>query len=170
MPEVARRIPTDEDRHETIGRLLRGIVADDDPIDIAADVVELHPKNDTFPGEVYLHVGAAALELAGAATDTPIPYEGLLETHLPETRFLGKENRKIQFAVLGISSTRGGIEPDLLDETYWWHTDDFWRYALLAAVAVIRASAARLDITPPELARQLASRFGVELNDPPANG
>jgi hypothetical protein len=32
-----------------------------------------------------------------------------------------------------------------------WRTDDFWRYALFAAVAFIRASSARLDVSVSEL-------------------
>jgi hypothetical protein len=37
---------------------------------------------------------------------------------------------------------RGGLDPDLLDEVGYWN-DDYWRYALLAAIALIRASAAK---------------------------
>ena len=35
-----------------------------------------------------------------------------------------------------------GTEPDLPDEVAWWQADDFWQYALFAAVA-IRAAASR---------------------------
>lgn len=167
---MGRQIPTDADRRTAIGRLLRGLADEADAVAIAAAIVDLHPKNDTFPGEVFLHVGAVALELAGASAAEPIPYEGLLETHLEECSFRGRENRKIQFAVLGISSTRGGIEPDLLDETYWWQTDDFWRYALLAAIAVIRASADRMDVAVPVLAASIATEVGIDLSTAPAIG
>jgi hypothetical protein len=34
-----------------------------------------------------------------------------------------------------------GTEPDLLDEVAWWQADDFWQYAMYAAVAYIRAAA-----------------------------
>ena len=33
-----------------------------------------------------------------------------------------------------------GLSPDLLDEVAWWQTDDFWQYALYAAIAYIRAA------------------------------
>lgn len=167
---MARQIPTDADRRTAIGRLLRGLADEADAIAIAAAIVDLHPKNDTFPGEVFLHIGAVALELTGASAAKPITYEGLLETHLTECAFRGKEYRKIQFAILGIASTRGGIEPDLLDETYWWQTDDFWRYALLAAIAVIRASAARMHVSVTELVARIAAEMDINLSSTPAIG
>ena len=39
-----------------------------------------------------------------------------------------------------------GTEPDLLDDA-WWQTDDFWKYALYAAVAYNRAAARPADVT-----------------------
>ncbi len=166
---MARRIP-DDDRRDAVGRLLRGLADGADAIDISAAVVDLHPKNDTFPGEMFLRVGAAALELAAASADNPIAYEGLRETYLTECSFRGKENRKIQFAILATASTRGGIEPDLLEETYWWQTDDFWRYALLAAIAIIRSAAARMDVPVSDFAHTIAADMGVDLEGIPAIG
>jgi hypothetical protein len=49
---------------------------------------------------------------------------------------------------LAAAATHGGTEPDLLDEVSWWQTDDFWEYALFAAVAYIRAS--RRPGQPPD--------------------
>jgi hypothetical protein len=34
-------------------------------------------------------------------------------------------------------------QPDLLDEAVWRQTDDFWQYAMFAAIAYIRAAADR---------------------------
>ncbi len=48
------------------------------------------------------------------------------------------ENHKFRFAVLAVAALRGGAEPDLLDEVARWQTDDFWQYALFAAIAYIR--------------------------------
>ncbi|MCL1693158.1 MAG: hypothetical protein M3096_05705, partial [Actinomycetia bacterium] len=61
------------------------------------------------------------------------------------------------------ASVRGGLEPDLLDEVYWWGADDYWRYALYAAVALIRAGAERRGISTAQMAEQLAGRSGVTL-------
>ena len=58
---------------------------------------------------------------------------------------------------------RGGLEPDLLDEVIWWQTDDYWRYALYGAVALIRAGADRQGVTVARLVEQLAELHGVAL-------
>ena len=46
----------------------------------------------------------------------------------------------------GHSGAVCGAEPDLLGEVTWWQTDDFWQYALWAAVAYIRAAASRAGV------------------------
>jgi hypothetical protein len=157
---VVRR-PTEDDRVEAIRRLLSGLEDGADVHELAAALADLHPKNNTFPGEVFMELAADALDLAGINRDTAIPYEGLLEAHLPECQFRGRENRKIQYAIFTSAALPAGLEPDLLDEVMWWHTDDYWRYALFAAVGLIRAAAAQQGIPAPRLARQLAQRHGV---------
>ncbi len=157
---MARR-PTEDDRIEAIRRLLSGLQDGADAHELAVAVADLHPTNNTFPGEVFMALGADALDVAGIGRATSIPYEGLLEAHLPECVFRGLENRKIQYAILTSAALRAGLEPDLLDEVVWWRTDDYWRYALFAAVALIRAAAACRDIPVPQLAGQLAERHGL---------
>ena len=112
---------------------------------------------------MYLRLAAEVLADTTAAGAGPIDYEGLRETHLAEVEFRGKENRKIQYAVLCSAALAGGLEPDLLDEVIWWGTDDFWRYGLLAAVAVIRASAAARQVPVSEVVAELAARHDVAL-------
>jgi len=157
---VARQ-PTEDDRVETIRRLLSGLENGADAHELAVVVAELHPKNNTFPGEVFMELAADALDVAGVDRGNTISYEGLLEAHLPECQFRGRENRKIQYAILTSAASRAGLKPDLLDEVIWWRTDDYWRYALFAAVGLIRAAAARQGIPAARLARQLAERHGV---------
>ena len=67
-------------------RLLVGLADGVDLFELAGSVADLHPKSNTFPGEVFMGLAADALEI-------------------------------------------------------WWGADDYWRYALYAAVALIRASA-----------------------------
>src|ERR1700730_8961317 len=154
---MARKGPTDQDGAEAIRRLLSGLARGDDVSGLAAAIQKLHPPHNTFPGEVFMHLSADALEVAGVGPDDPIPYAGLREEYLAECKFQGRENRKIQFAVLASASARGGIQPDLLDEVAWWQTDDFWWYALAAAVAVIRACADRMDLSAPAFVQQLSA-------------
>lgn len=108
-----------------------------------------------------MELAADAIEVAGATRSDPIPYEGLRETYLPECEFRGRDNRRIQYAILTSASVRGGLEPDLLDEVASWHADDYWRYALFAAVALIRAGAERQGVTIAQMAEQLAARFDL---------
>jgi hypothetical protein len=160
---MARQGPTDEDRDEALRRLLSGLAADADVFELTASVADLHPKNNTFPGEVFMELAADALEITDVTRDDPIRYEGLRETYLPECEFRGRDNRRIQYAILTSASVRGGLEPDLLDEVAWWRADDYWRYALYAAVVLIRAGAERQGVSVARMVEQLADRSGVEL-------
>jgi hypothetical protein len=156
---MARKDPADQDRAEAVGRLLSGLARGDDVFDLAAAIEELHPRHNTFPGQVFMGLSADALEVAGVGPDDPIPYAALREKHLGECKFQGRENRKIQFAILVSAAARGGIRPDLLEEVAWWQTDDFWWYALAAAVAVIRSCADRMRLSVPAFVQQLSARW-----------
>lgn len=160
----------EEDHHEAVRRLLVGLAGGQDLASLSASIVDLHPKNNTFPGEVFMRLAAEVLTDTVAAGAGPVDYEGLRERHLEEIRFRGKENRKFQFAVLCSAAVSGGLEPDLLDEVIWWGTDDLWRYALLAAISIVRASADKRDISVQELLGELAVRHNISLPEPPASG
>jgi hypothetical protein len=58
------------------------------------------------------------------------------------------------------AALRGGTEPDLRAEVAWWQTDDFWQYALYAAVAYIRAAAGRAGMPVRQVCQELAQRDG----------
>jgi hypothetical protein len=156
-----RKGPADRDGAEAVRRLLSGLARGDDVFDLAAAIQELHPFHDTFPGEVFMRLAADALEVAGVGLDDPVPYAGLREKYLGECKFQRRDNRKIQFAILASASARGGIAPDLLDEVAWWQADDFWWYALAAAVAVIRACAGRMGLPAPAFVQQLSARWTI---------
>jgi hypothetical protein len=75
----------------------------------------------------------------------------------PEYAARGRRDAKLQFAILAAAALRGGAEADLLDEIAWGQADDFWQYALYAAVAYIRAAAARAAIPVRQVCDKLAS-------------
>ena len=160
---MARKRPTDNDLRGALHRLLSGLASETDLFDIVASVADLHPKNDTFPGELFMGLAADTLGLVGATRHDPISYEGLRETFLPECTFRGRENRKIQYALLTAASLRGGLDPDLLDEVIWWNSDDYWRYALFAVVALIRAGAQSQGVPVARIVEQLAELHDVTL-------
>jgi hypothetical protein len=124
------------------------------------DIRPLHPKNNTFPGEVFLRLAADALAAGAVSRVSPIDAEGLVEAHLPECEFRGRDNHKIRYSVIAAAALHGGVEVDLLEEVAYWGTDDFWSYAGLAAVAWVRAVAAAREIPLQELCRRLRERQG----------
>jgi hypothetical protein len=80
--------------------LLDGLARDADLFEVLSGLAPLHPRNDTFPGEVLLHLAADALEWCGASRSEPLPLEGLRKRFLPEATFRGRQNAKLQYAVL----------------------------------------------------------------------
>lgn len=156
------RRPTEDDRTDAIRELLVGLARGDGLEELQSSVEHLHPPNHTFPGEVFIGVAVQAMDVA-AIEQGNVPYQELLDRHLEGYEFRGKRARKLQFAILTIGATRGGIAPDLLEEVAWWRTDDFWFYAMAAATAIIRASAERRATQIDAFVRELAYRVGTRI-------
>jgi hypothetical protein len=150
--------PTDDDSREAVRLLTEAVESGGDIFDALQEIRPLHPKNNTFPGEVFIRVAADALQLGGVSIDQPMPSEGLVDRYLPECQFRGRDNRKIRYALLAVAATNGGVEVDLLDEVAYWETDDFWSYAGFASIAWIRAVSAQRGLPLGHLCRQLCDR------------
>jgi hypothetical protein len=153
MPGTKRPIP--EDATTARRALLDGLARDANIFEVLSGLASLHPRNDTFPGEVFLRLAADALEWCGVGRAEPLPLEGLREQFLPECGFRGRQNAKLQYAVLAAAAVHGGTEPDLLDEVAAWQADDFWQYAMYAAVAYIRAAASKAGVPVHQACRDL---------------
>ena len=158
----ARKRPTPQDAVTARRILLDGMARDTGVSELAGELAPLHPRDDTFPGEVFLQVAADVLEWCGASRANPLALEGMPERFLPECTFRGRQNKWLQFAVLAAAALHGGAEPDLLGEVTWWQTDDFWQYALYTAVAYIRAAASRADVPVRRVCQELAQRAGPQ--------
>jgi hypothetical protein len=52
----ARKRPTHEDTVTARLVLLGGLARDADIFDLVTELAPLHPRNNTFPGEVFLHL------------------------------------------------------------------------------------------------------------------
>ncbi len=154
----ARKPPTAQDAETARGILLDGLARDTGIFELVSELAPLHPRNNTFPGEVFLRLAADALDWAGASRTDPVGLEGIREGFLPECKLRGQDKRRLQFAILSAAALHGGAEPDLLEEVAWWQTDDFWRYALYAAVAYIRIVADRAGVPMSQVCRDLAQR------------
>jgi hypothetical protein len=161
----ARKRPTPADTVTARRVLLDGLARDADIFQLVSELAPLHPRDNTFPGEVFLRVAADALDWCRVSRADPLPLERLRERSLPERTFRGRHNTKLQYAVLAAAALQGGTEPDLLDEVSWWQTDDFWQYALFAAVAYIRAAASRAASRCARHARTLPSAPDTQLHN-----
>ena len=161
---AARRCPDAEDRLDAIRTALHGIAGDAEPLDVAPALAALHPKNDTFPGEVLLALAADALDEAGASREHPASYEGLRERYLPEIEVRGRvEHHKSRYALQAAAMIHGGVEPDLLGEVTWWNRDDLWLWSLYALVIYVRVAAERTGRTVGAVCQSVAPRHGVDL-------
>ena len=76
--------------------LLDGLARDADIFELLSELAPLHPRDNTFPGEVFVHIATDALDCCGASRADPLPLEGLRERFLPERTFRGQQNSKLQ--------------------------------------------------------------------------
>ena len=143
---------------------LSGIASGASIGDLAAPLALLHPRNDTFPGEVLLELAADAIDEAGASRDHPIQFEGIRARYLPEASGHTKaQNHKSKFALRAAAMIRAGVDPGLLDEISWWQTDDLWFWALEALVIYTRAAADHAGVDIETVCDHIAGRHGVDL-------
>ena len=155
--------PTEEDRIEATRRLLAGLAGGADANQLVVEITDLHVRHNTFPGEVFMKLAADALRTAGVQRAPGLAYRDLLSKHLSEVEFRGKEHRRIQYAILTAFAVHGGLEPDLLDEVTYW-IEQYWQYALLAAVAIIRQCAERSGTPLPQFVSDLAAASAIEVS------
>ena len=161
---AAKKRPTAEDRSQTIRMALDGMAGGVDVADLARQLEPLHPKHDTFPGEVFLELAADALEEGGISRDQPVGYEGIRERYLPERQFRGRtEHHRSHYALRAVAMIRSGITPDVLEEVSWWDTNDLWVWSLYALLIYVRVAAERTGEPAGVICQRLARRQGVEL-------
>src|SRR6185437_5733225 len=71
----ARKRPTPEDTVTARRVLLDGLAREADIFELVSELAPLHPRDNTFPGEVFLLVAADALDWCGASRADPLPLE-----------------------------------------------------------------------------------------------
>lgn len=162
-----RKAPTAEDRVQVMRIALWGVAAGGDLGELRFELQALHPKNNTFPGEVLLGLAADAIEAAGASRAEPIEFEGIRERYLPEcTAHTKAQHHKSKFAIRAAAMLRGGVDPGLLDEVIRWETDDLWLWALDAFVVYVRVAADRSGLPIAVVCERLAQRHGFDVSAP----
>jgi hypothetical protein len=134
-----------------------------DLCELAGRLEPLHPKDDTFPGEVLLELAADAIEERRASREQPLEFEGIRQRHLPEDRADTKaQHHKAEYALRAAAMVRAGVEPGLLDEVSWWRTDDLWFWSLQALVTYVRAAAEPSAKSVSVICVRIASRHDVD--------
>ena len=93
----ARNRPAPQDTVTARRVLPGGLARDADISGLVSELAPLHPRDNTFPGEVFLHLAADALNRCGASRADPLPLAGLRERLLPECTFRGRENKKVHY-------------------------------------------------------------------------
>ena len=76
----------------------------------------------------------------------------LISQHLSEINFRNPRalQERTTYALNAVAATRGGLELDILEDTYWWRTRDIVEYAVIAATAYVRACARRRGQPVPQ--------------------
>jgi hypothetical protein len=104
----ARKRPHPRDGVTARRILLAGLARDAGIFGLVPELAPLHPGNSTFPGEVFLGLGAGALGWCAASGADPVALEGMRERFLPGRWFRGRERHKLQFAVLAAAGASRG--------------------------------------------------------------
>ena len=112
---AVRKRPAPGDAATARHILLDGLARDADIFELLSQLAPLHPRDNTFPGEILLRLAADALDWCRASRADPLPLEGIRERFLPECTFRGRQNKKFQYAVLVAARCAAGPNPDLLD-------------------------------------------------------
>lgn len=112
--------------------------------DIEAEVRGTSAKGFT-PDVAVLEVAVSAMDLAGIDRERPLEKAALIGQHLPELRFDNQRalQTRTAYALNAVSAIRGGLQPDIVHDMYWWNVRDIVDYAVIAAVAYVRACADR---------------------------
>lgn len=153
-----------ERRREVMSLALSGIAAGRELGDLARDLEALHPKNNTFPGEVLLELAADAIAESGATRAVPLATERLRKRLLPEDRaHTEAQHYKADFAVRAAAMIHGGVDPALLDEAAWWREDDLWFWSLEALLVYVRAASERTGVGIAEICGRIGRQHSIEV-------
>ena len=85
------------------------------------------------------------MDLAGVDEVSPLKKADLTSRHLSEIQFRNQRalQERTAYALNAVAAIRGGLDLDILNDTYWWHSRDIVEHAVLAAVAYVRACTER---------------------------
>jgi hypothetical protein len=101
--------------------------------------------------------------LADIKRDQPLPTEDLIEQHLRELDFRNQRHlhERTTYALNLVAAIRGGLEPDIVNDMYWWCTRDIVEYAVIAATAYVCGCAHQQD-SPWKRVRRTGRRLSAD--------
>ena len=106
-----RKRPTPEDTVTARQTLLDGLARDVDIFELVSELAPLHPRDNTFPGEVFLRLAADALDWRGASRADPLPWRGYASGSCPSAP-----------SAAGPASDPGVLLPRRTGRTWRWCT------------------------------------------------
>jgi len=92
---MATNRTTPEDAATARQILLHGLARDARVPGLLGELEPWHPRNYTFPGEVFLSFAADALDWCEASRGGPLSLEWLRERFVPELAFRGRQHKKL---------------------------------------------------------------------------
>jgi hypothetical protein len=138
----------------------------DDVLALMDAVAPFDVPNRFTPDVALLEIAAAALGLAWPPRSAPLEYQGSTDRYLSDLELSGRTLRhRTHYAIHAAACMRGGLLPDLLGEAGAWQPK-LWTYAVSAILLYSRAAADRLELTVPDVARQLAAALELDLAAP----
>jgi hypothetical protein len=123
---MARKTAADQYGAEAMRRLLCGLARGDDVFDLAAAIEELHPRRNTFTGQVFMRLSAGALEVAGVGQHNPIPHTGLGENTWASASSRGGRTARSSSRTWPVRQLVAGSSRICPARVTWWQADDFW--------------------------------------------
>ena len=157
----ARKRPAPEDTATARRLLLDGLARDADPSQLVNDLAFLHPRDNT---------------LTSSSRSGSVPPRGELPRPAPRTGACGSVGRGKSASGRNRSrspssgsgparlaphqSSASAAMPRNTSPGAWWQADDFWQYALFAAVAYVRAAPSRAGVPVRQACQDLSERPG----------
>lgn len=101
------------------------------------------------------------MDLAAVDRARPLEKADLVTRHLAEIEFRNQRalQERTAYAINAVAAIRGGLEPDIVNDMYWWRARDIVEYAVLAGVAYLRACAERRGQSVEAFAEELLGQL-----------
>ncbi len=140
--------------------LLDGLARDIDIFELMSELLPLHPRDNTFPGEVFLRLAADALDWCGPAGPARCPWRDYASGSCPSAPSAAGKTRSSSTQCWPQQPSMAGPTRTCLMRSPGGRPTTSGKYALFATVAYIRAAASRAGVPVRQTCRDLAPPSG----------